>query len=60
MTSKRKVMENGRGHVQHAKKVLFDSLGLEDFAVGVVNFVLVSLPNRQVKFFENSNYRSTV
>ena len=45
--------------VQRAKKVLSDSLGLEDFAVGLMTFVL-SLPNGQVNFFENSNYRRTV
>ena len=28
-----------------------DSLGLVDFAIGLVNFVL-NLPDRQVKFFE--------
>ena len=36
-----------------------NSLGLEDFAVRLVNFFL-SLPDGQVKFFENSNYRRTV
>ena len=45
--------------VQRAKKVLSDSLGLEDFAVGLMTFVF-SLPDGQVKFFENSNYRRTV
>ena len=35
------------------------SLGLEDFAIGLVSFVL-SLPNGQVKFFYNSNNRRTV
>ena len=45
--------------VQRAKKVLSDSLGLEDFTVGLMTFVL-SLPDGQVKFFENSNYRRTV
>ena len=45
--------------LQRAKKVLSDSLGLEDFAVGLMTFVL-SLPDGQVKFFENSNYRRTV
>ena len=44
---------------KHAKKVLSNSLGLVDFALGLVNFVL-SLPDGQVKFFENSNYRRTV
>ena len=45
--------------MQRAKNVLSDSLGLEDFAVGLMTFVL-SLPDGQVKFFENSNYRRTV
>ena len=35
---------------QHAKKVVSDSLGLVDFAIGQVNFVL-NLPDGQVKFF---------
>ena len=37
-------------HNQHAKKVVSDSLGLVDFALGLVNSVL-NLPNGQVKFF---------
>ena len=41
---------------QRAKKVQSDSPGLEHLATGLVNFVL-SLPDGQVKFFENSNYR---
>ena len=45
--------------MQRAKKVLSDSLGLEDFSVGLMTFVL-SLPDGQVKFFENSNHRRTV
>ena len=44
---------------QRAKKVLSDSLGLENIAIGQVTFVL-SLSNGQVKFFKNSNYRRTV
>jgi len=36
---------------QRAKKVLSDSQGLVDFAIGLVNSVL-NLPDRQVKFFE--------
>ena len=36
---------------QRAKKVVSDSLGLLDFAGGLVNSVL-NLPDRQVKFFE--------
>ena len=35
---------------QHAKKVVSDSPGLVDFAIGLVIFVL-SLPNGQVMFF---------
>ena len=34
---------------QHAKKVVSDSLGLVDFAIGLVIFVL-NLPDRQVLF----------
>ena len=37
--------------IQRAKKVVFDSLGPVDFAVGLVNLVL-NLPDREVKFFE--------
>ena len=36
---------------QHAKKVVSDSPGLVEFAIGLVNSVL-NLPNGQVKFFE--------
>ena len=36
---------------QHAKKVVSNSPGLLEFAIGLVNFVL-NLPNGQVKFFE--------
>ena len=35
---------------QHAKKVVSDNLGLVDFAIGLVIFVL-NLPDRQVFFF---------
>ena len=35
---------------QRAKKVLSDSLGLVDFAIGLVFFVL-NLPDRQVLYF---------
>ena len=35
---------------QRAKKVVCNSLGLVDFAIGLVVFVLY-LPNRQVLFF---------
>ena len=38
-------------HVQHAKKVVSDSLGLVDIAIGLVNSV-INLPNGQVKFLE--------
>ena len=42
--------------LQHAKKVLCDSVGLVNFAIGLVIFVL-NLPNGQVPFFwGNSNY----
>jgi len=45
---------------QRAKKVVSDSPGLVDFAVGLVIFVL-SLPDGQVLFFwGNSNYRRIV
>ena len=44
---------------QHAKKVVSDSPGLVDFAIGLVNSVL-NLPNGQMKFFEEFNYRRTV
>ena len=36
--------------IQRAKKVVFNSLGLVDFAIGLVSLVL-NLPDRQVKFF---------
>ena len=44
--------------MQHAKKVMSDSLGLVDFAIGLVNSVL-NLPEGQVGFLGNSNYRRT-
>ena len=37
--------------MQHAKKVVSDSSGLVDFAIGLVNSV-INLPDGQVKFFE--------
>ena len=37
--------------MQRAKKVVSDSLGLLDFAIGLVNFVF-NLPDGQVMFFE--------
>ena len=47
-------------YVQHAKKVVSDSLGLVDFAIGLVIFAL-NLPDGQVLFFRgNSNYRRIV
>ena len=46
--------------LQRAKKVVSDSPGLVDFAIGLVIFVS-NLPNRQVLFFGgNSNYRRIV
>ena len=36
---------------QHAKKLVSNSLGLVDFAIGLVNSV-INLSNRQVEFFE--------
>ena len=40
--------------MQCAKKVVSDSLGLVNFAIGLVNSVL-SLPGRQVNYFEEFN-----
>ena len=40
-----------RNYNQHAKKVVSDSLGLVDFAIGQVNPVF-NLPEGQVMFFE--------
>ena len=37
--------------LQRAKKVLSDSLGLVDFAIGLVNSVFI-LPDGQVMFYE--------
>ena len=37
--------------MQRAKKVLSDSLGLVDFAIGLVNSVF-NLPDGQVMFYE--------
>ena len=46
--------------LQHAKKVVYDSPGLVNFAIGLMIFVL-NLPNGQVLFFwGNSNYRRIV
>ena len=44
---------------QRAKKVMSDSLGLVDFVMGLVIFV-VNLPDGQVFVFGNSNYRRIV
>ena len=44
---------------QDAKKVMSDSLGLVDFVMGLVIFVL-NLPDGQVFVFGNSNYRRIV
>ena len=41
---------------QRAKKVVSDSAGSVDFAIGLVNSVL-NLPNEQVKYFEEFNLR---
>ena len=38
-------------HLQRAKKVVSGSLGLVDFAMGLVNSV-INLPDGQVNFFE--------
>ena len=47
-------------YLQRARKVMSDGMGLVDFAIGLVIFVL-NLPDRQVLFFwENSNYRGIV
>ena len=46
--------------IQRAKKVVSDSPGQVDFAIGLVIFVL-NLPNGRVLFFlGNSNYRRIV
>ena len=47
-------------HFQRAKKVVSDSFGLVDFAIGIVFFVL-NLPDGQVLFSGgNSTYRRIV
>ena len=43
-----------KGRKQLAKKVVSNSPGLVDFAIGLVNSVL-NLPNGQVTFFEEFN-----
>ena len=45
--------------LQHARKVVSDSPGLVDLAIGLVNSVF-NLPDGQVKFQRNSNNRRTV
>ena len=46
----------GISGLQRAKKVVSDSPGLVDFAIGLVNSV-INLPHGQVKcFLRNSNY----
>ena len=46
---------------QHAKKVVSSSLGLVDFAIGLVNSVLnFSAQLASEVFLGNSNYRRTV
>ena len=42
---------------QRAKKIVSDSPGLVDFAIGQVNSVL-NLPDRQVKYFEEFNLQN--
>ena len=42
--------------IQRAKKVLSDSPGIVDFAIGLVNSVF-NLPDRQVMFFEQFELR---
>ena len=44
--------------MQHAEKVVSDSLGLVDFAIGLVNSFL-NLPNGQVKFFRRNQSKIT-
>ena len=61
----RLVVHRKRGYeepIRHAKKVVSDSLGLVDFAIGLVNSVL-NLPDRQVILLgggDSNNYRRTV
>ena len=56
---RRPIIANLDFNLHRAKKVVSDSPGLVDIAIGLVNSVL-NLPNVQVKFFWNSNYRRTV
>ena len=43
--------DNNNNSNQHARKMVSDCLGLVDFAIGLVNFVL-NLPDRQAMFLE--------
>ena len=47
------LLEEELNHIQRAKKVVSDSPGLVDFAIGLVNSVL-NLPDGQVKIFRRS------
>ena len=47
----RVTLQNSIKHSHHAKKVMSNSPGLVDFAIGLVNSVL-NLPDGQVMFFE--------
>ena len=51
VTSDKKRIHTPPLSLQRAKKVVSDSPGLVDFAIGLLNSV-INLPNRQVKFFE--------
>ena len=46
--------------LQRAKKVVYDSPGLVDFAIRLVIFVLNLLNGQVLFFFGNSNYRRIV
>ena len=52
-------MDQGKLNIQHVKKVLSDSLGLEDIDVRLVNSVL-NVAIEQVMFVGNLNNRRTV
>ena len=46
---------------QCAKKVVSDSLGPVDFAIGLVNLIVLNFPDGQVNYFEEFNfYRRTL
>ena len=56
----KKIPWNLKGTItQRAKKVVSDSPGLVDFAIGLVNSVF-NLPDGQVIFLKNSKNRRTV